>query len=157
MSTRATTAVAFAMFYGIYGAAIGAVVLLCVVMPLAQGLGEHTGVVGFLLGIGRALAMTFLMLPVAFALGLLPGIATGTAFWWLRTRTAVSRLPVLAKGAVGAAVAWIACAVFCVCFGASVADLGSPELWSMYLVPGLVAGFLCTWLVERQARKASLS
>ena len=115
-----------AVIFAVYGSLIGAAVQFCLVLPLSHGYGEHAGMVDYLLAILSIVPMALVILPVAFVLGVLPGMATGLAFWWLMTRTALIRLPLLARAVVMSIVAAVACSVFCLCLGASIAE-GSPR------------------------------
>lgn len=74
---------AYATYFGVVGPLFGCMVLLAVVMPFLHGLGHHDEWYGYVQALLSILAMSLLMVPAAFVIGVIPGAITGINYGWL--------------------------------------------------------------------------
>jgi len=142
---------AYATYFGVVGPLIGCMVLLAVVMPFLHGLGHHDEWYGYVLALLSILAMSVLMMPAAFVIGVIPGVLTGIAYAWLCSRTHLPRLPRFVRAVLVAPIGGAACTIFGWALGAAVSDMWSLEVLQLFLIPGMSAAFLCTLLADRGA------
>lgn len=145
-----------ALYFGIYGPLIGAVVLFLVVAPIAYGGGAGWSVSDYLWTIPWTIAYSIWIVPVALILGIIPGMVTGLMYGWLRSIRVVAGLPISARIAMMSVVGGAACVLFGVCLGASVVDMVSKEILAMFVAPGVAAAAVCTCLADLRMRRMAL-
>ena len=146
-------AFAYAVFYGIYGPLFAVTVLI--VTRLVFGIGERVEAADVFIGLAALVPMGMMMFLFALVLGVLPAAATGLAYWWLRARPFVARLPPLIRAASMSLVGGAACLLFPLSFGTAPSEVVSDEALQMFVFPGMVAASLCTLLVDRRIRRLS--
>jgi nitric oxide reductase large subunit len=146
-------AFAYAAFYGIYGPLFA--VLVLVVATLMFGIGERTEALDLLLGLPALVSMGIGMFLFALVIGILPAATTGLVYWWLSGLPFVARLPSLARVVLMSLVGGSVCVLFGLSFGAVPSDIFSEEALRLFVIPGMVAASLCTFLVDRRTRRLS--
>jgi len=146
-------AFAYASFYGIYGPLVAVMVLMLEFM--LGGFGAKTEPADVFFGLPALIPMGLLMFAFALVIGILPGAFTGLIYWWVNERTYVGQLPSMVKAAGMSLVGGIACVLLQFCFGAAPSELLASESLQLLVVPGMVAAFVCTILVDRQIRRRS--
>lgn len=144
-------AFAYAAFYGIYGPLFA--VLVLVVTALMSGLGERADALDLLLGLPALVSISFGMYFFALVFGILPAATTGLVYWWLSGLPFVARLPSLTRVVLMSLVGGSVVALFILCFGGAPSEVFSEDALLLFVIPGMIAASLCTFLVNRQTRR----
>ena len=146
-------AFAYAAYFGIYGPLFAVVAII--VGRLTYDFVQRPEPWDLILAIPALLPATLMMYAFGLIIGILPGVATGLIYWWLRGRPAVARLSSRVRAAGMSFVGGLVCVLLALIVGAAPSDLLSKESVLVFVIPGMVAASLCTILVDRQIRRQS--
>jgi Kef-type K+ transport system membrane component KefB len=149
------TAFGHAAYFGIYGPLLGGAVSLGILTIAAFGTGEPADATSYLWFLPGLFLASIWVLPIALVVGIVPAIATGLTYWFLKARTGVAHMPALARTTIMSLVGGVTCVLFALCLGSAVPEVFSQEALVILVAPGMVAAALCTLLADRHVQRLS--